>query len=562
MSVTRADTTNFYTFLLRCVFGGRPSKRRLRRIRATSIVAAHLLFVLQVFSQWSTSTNVDSALYVCPGFYSGILTFDDGSSIILGALSGSIYAQKLSASGYKLWVTPVLVFQNDSSDILAEAFSPFYRWGRWASDGDGGIILFWYDHRGAYNDGQEYLSNSLFAQRVDKNGNVRWGSAGVLIRSVETGKKTADILSDGNGGCIIGWGENSFNYPGAQNLARSVAGHWDSLGNPTWELSIDSSSTMNFTGISDLQRAGSVIYASGMHEGNLGTFLFRMKGILDDRYFWSGGSLNVSWKDSLLYRLGTDGGIHCIKLSSVSDTLWSTSVILPSGCPGLSVFRNIGFFPDGEGGAYFLYACQDTIYHFDSVGNYQRKYFPLIGERGGWVFPSGDGGVVASSDDDSAQRYDPWGIPQWPPSYNFLRVSGNAYFSEYASDNNGGIITSFWTTNGGISAQHTGRSGQVGIIDWVNGGGWVPEEFSLRQNYPNPFNPRTVIRYSLQKRSAVVIIVFDILGHLVSNNIIGEQPPGEYSFAFKPANIASGVYFYSLVVDGVRVATHKMTFLK
>ncbi len=84
----------------------------------------------------------------------------------------------------------------------------------------------------------------------------------------------------------------------------------------------------------------------------------------------------------------------------------------------------------------------------------------------------------------------------------------------------------------------------------------------MRQNFPNPFNPRTVIRYSLQKRSAVAIIVFDILGHLVSNNIIGEQPPGDYSFALKPGNIASGVYFYSLVVDGVSVATRKMTFLK
>ena len=86
-------------------------------------------------------------MYVCPGFTQGILTFDDGSSIICGGLNDSRYAQKLDLYGYKMWEELVIVHYNDSSDMFISGESE-RDW--FCSGGDTGIIVFfWQDYRGA-----------------------------------------------------------------------------------------------------------------------------------------------------------------------------------------------------------------------------------------------------------------------------------------------------------------------------------------------------------------------------------------------------------------------------
>ena len=79
----------------------------------------------------------------------------------------------------------------------------------------------------------------------------------------------------------------------------------------------------------------------------------------------------------------------------------------------------------------------------------------------------------------------------------------------------------------------------------------APSQFELNQNYPNPFNPQTKITYSLEKKSAVSLKVFDILGRLVTTLINNEiKTAGNYEISFNASNYASGVYFYSLYAGG------------
>ncbi len=89
----------------------------------------------------------------------------------------------------------------------------------------------------------------------------------------------------------------------------------------------------------------------------------------------------------------------------------------------------------------------------------------------------------------------------------------------------------------------------------------TPHEFSLYQNYPNPFNPATTIKYSLGKESFVALKIYDSTGRLVSTLVNKTQSAGTYEVNFKPENLSSGIYLYSLRT-GDYISTKKMLFLK
>jgi hypothetical protein len=90
----------------------------------------------------------------------------------------------------------------------------------------------------------------------------------------------------------------------------------------------------------------------------------------------------------------------------------------------------------------------------------------------------------------------------------------------------------------------------------------MPVNYSLSQNYPNPFNPNTRIEFSVIKESDVKIIVFDILGREVSTLINDKLKYGNYNISFNGADLSSGMYFYSMYVDGALFSTKKMMLLK
>lgn len=91
----------------------------------------------------------------------------------------------------------------------------------------------------------------------------------------------------------------------------------------------------------------------------------------------------------------------------------------------------------------------------------------------------------------------------------------------------------------------------------------VPEKPTLEQNYPNPFNPLTKIKFSITDNSKVSLVVYDVTGKEVSK-LINENSlsRGNYECTFSGKDLSSGVYFYTLYVNGTRVTTNKMVLLK
>jgi hypothetical protein len=94
----------------------------------------------------------------------------------------------------------------------------------------------------------------------------------------------------------------------------------------------------------------------------------------------------------------------------------------------------------------------------------------------------------------------------------------------------------------------------------------LPGQYSIEQNYPNPFNPTTKINYDLPFDSKVSIKIFDMTGKEVATVINSLQTAGYHTVQFNGANLASGVYFYSIIAesgtDAKFVSTKKMILVK
>jgi hypothetical protein len=89
----------------------------------------------------------------------------------------------------------------------------------------------------------------------------------------------------------------------------------------------------------------------------------------------------------------------------------------------------------------------------------------------------------------------------------------------------------------------------------VDDGNAVPRAATLIGNYPNPFNPSTVIRYALDAGADVTLVITSVLGEVVQRTGPGRQPPGTHEVRWDAAGLAGGVYWYTLLVDGRRIAT-------
>ncbi len=90
----------------------------------------------------------------------------------------------------------------------------------------------------------------------------------------------------------------------------------------------------------------------------------------------------------------------------------------------------------------------------------------------------------------------------------------------------------------------------------------TPVVGSLGHSYPNPFRPSTSISYEVSKASNVTLKVYDIRGRLVDTLVDAYQPANSYSLGWDASGLPSGVYFYSLTIDGKAIDTKRMILSK
>jgi Concanavalin A-like lectin/glucanases superfamily/Secretion system C-terminal sorting domain/Fibronectin type III domain len=118
----------------------------------------------------------------------------------------------------------------------------------------------------------------------------------------------------------------------------------------------------------------------------------------------------------------------------------------------------------------------------------------------------------------------------------------------------------------GVSAFSNIATITTPIITGIRDINVIPKEYGLYQNYPNPFNPSTTIGFALPTAARVTITIYNTLGQEVSRLLDRDMNAGVHSMSFNALNLASGIYFYRIVANGVNgknfISTKRMLLLK
>ena len=161
-----------------------------------------------------------------------------------------------------------------------------------------------------------------------------------------------------------------------------------------------------------------------------------------------------------------------------------------------------------------------------------------------------------------------------------LSLGENNYQVEISLENNtigedSIVILSY--TQGNISSVDGGLLDTFENYDVVNMTGVVGiyqgnlflddnKNYKLGQNYPNPFNPDTRINYELRitNYESAEIVVHNSVGQKIWSKNLSTIHSSLFTnhCTFDGSKFNSGIFFYSLIIDGLSVSTRKMVLQK
>ncbi len=164
------------------------------------------------------------------------------------------------------------------------------------------------------------------------------------------------------------------------------------------------------------------------------------------------------------------------------------------------------------------------------------------------IYCAGDSGVILKTTDGGIS----WGTQVSNTNENLNSIF--FYLDDtrgFACGDNGTILK---TTDGG---------GVISIIKNENGlNASGLDNYILSGNYPNPFNPVTNLEFEMSKLGFVSLNIFDVSGKEVDVLVNENLNPGTKKYKFDGSKLASGIYFYSLFVNGDLIDTKRMILLK
>ncbi len=133
-----------------------------------------------------------------------------------------------------------------------------------------------------------------------------------------------------------------------------------------------------------------------------------------------------------------------------------------------------------------------------------------------------------------------------------------AYWSAIRYDSEGNVL--YIINNDGDKTSNEGSQTDKSVQ--------TGEEYEMTlTNYPNPFNPSTMINYTVPSNSTgqmtnVKIIVYNSLGKEISKLVDENKQAGRYSVDFHGSDLSSGMYYYSMILNGKPEGSRRMILIK
>lgn len=362
-----------------------------------------LLLCIAGLCQWNGNPAVNSAVCNVKNGqrYPQAIPDGNGGAFVCwqdaraGGYYSNIYAQHFDKNGVKLW----------AKNGLAVDTGNYSDHPRIATDGNGGIIVAWADHRNAT--GTHNQESDIFAQRVNAAGKLQWVGNGVAVDSNADVKARIGIVSDGNGGVYLAWDEfynNQANLIFGQHVRGDGSLAWGTLQYATRlcyitsyyayepQLVTDGKGGMIVTWFDDRDGTDN-IYAQ--HYDSLANRKWdyndlvvcqadydqQFPGIISD----NGGGAIIVWNDNRTGFSGPTYDVYAQKINAAGVKQWlspSDPWYNNNGIP-ISTAQYRQFLPqltsDSAGGAYFAWA--------DEAGNYGLTV-QRVRQDGSTVFPA------------------------------------------------------------------------------------------------------------------------------------------------------------------------------
>jgi hypothetical protein len=447
-----------------------------------------------------------------------------------------VYAQRLDSNGERIWSRdgiPVSVMPGDQADIDV------------TTDGRGGVLIVWVDHRSSGS------GADVYAQRINAAGESLWDTNGVAVCTALTDQNRPNITAHGNGGGIVVW-EDKRN--GDWDI---YAQRIDADGTPTW--------------IAD----GVPICDESDHQ--------RAPQSISD---FVGGAV-ITWDD----RRGGAGDIYAQCVDSTGVTVWTSNGVAVMVDPETQVRPQIT--ADGASGAII---CAPG--NRDDGSIYANRITAagtvLWGVGGAPICLSGDcdwpkitedgsGGAVIIWEDDRATQYEPDIYGQRVDADgNVLWTTDGVAICTAIKDQlhadivpygDGGLIAVWedWRDGGMIAGRYriygqlVDADGNVGAATGVRSGATRIPPLIVLQNSPNPFSDHTTLRIELQVPATVRVDVYNVLGRRIRGRVIPDLPQGVHEIGLESTGrnnkrLPSGVYYCRVTVKDYSVV-RKLTVI-
>jgi len=562
--------------------------------------------------------------------------------------STDIYAQRVDPEGNIKWAGNgmgiCMATESQSYPVLI-------------GDGDGGAIITWQDSREGTGE------TDIFAQKVDALGAVQWTVDGIEVSNTSYYQGFPAITGDGTGGAIIVWEDAREGNPGI--YAQHINGDGESLWTTNGIKIHSATGNQNTPKIISDGAGGAIITWQDQSSGDMNIYAQRLNGSGEIQWGTNGmtvagasgnqvtpavisdnaGGIIICWAD---FRTDAMGDIYVQRLNGSGEALWQYNGIVV--CSSTGYQANPCLATDGDMGAVIAWEDMRSGDNYDIYAQKVDKN-GLLGiisdedndgisdtmEQGpGGDDPGYDGntdgtpdsqqGNVASFKTYDGQQYvtlmvpdsvmleevkaidnpDPGGAgapdeDSYPYGFFSFSITGLTPGSHTVATlflHNGPPVSQYFKygpTPGEnphwYEFNHDGETGALFNVDTVflhlkdgvrgdydiTANGTIKEPggpvllaslvsmheaagFGLEQNYPNPFRDVTNISFSVLRTVEVVIEVFDTSGRLVARVFEGKVPEGRYVTTWDATGVHKGIYILKMT-DGRQSVTQKIVKL-